>query len=128
MRYCMSRKLEMPMDKARAAAEEGLAAEGFGILTEIDVQDTLKQKLDVDHPPYRILGACNPAYAYEALQSEPQVGTMLPCNVILREISDGVVEISAIDPTASMQAIGNPELAGVARTIRNKLDKVIASL
>lgn len=97
-----------------------LADNGFGILTEIDVQATMKKKLDAEMPAYRILGACNPKMAYEAIGIEPRVGAMLPCNVILREV-DGGVEVSAIDPVASMQAIENAELTAVAGQVRNLL-------
>lgn len=104
-----------------------LAAHGFGVLTEIDVKATMKKKLDVDMPLYRILGACNPKMAHQAIGMEPRVGAMLPCNVILREV-DGGVEVSAIDPVASMQAIDNAELIGVAGQVRDLLAKVIESI
>jgi len=128
MDYCISRKLKMPIDDAEARAREGLSREGFGVLTEIDVRATLKKKLDVDFPGYRILGACNPPFAYEALMSEPLVGAMLPCNVIVRESGDGEVEVAAIDPVASMQAIDNPALGATAGEIRARLKRVIDSL
>jgi uncharacterized protein (DUF302 family) len=128
MNYYISRKLKMSIDDAEALARDGLATEGFGILTEIDVQGTLKKKLDVDFPPYRILGACNPPFAHKALLSEPRVGTMLPCNVIIREMSRTEVEVSAIDPVASMQAIDNPALVQIADEIREKLRRVLESL
>ncbi|MFO7581008.1 DUF302 domain-containing protein, partial [Guyparkeria sp.] len=114
MSYYISRLLEMSIDDAESLTREGLTKEGFGVLTEIDVQATLKKKLYVDFPPYRILGACNPLFALKALQSEPRIGTMLPCNVILREISAKEVEVSAVDPVASMQAIDNPALGQIA--------------
>jgi uncharacterized protein (DUF302 family) len=104
-----------------------LADKGFGILTEIDVKATLKKKLDVEMPAYRILGACNPKMAHEAIGIEPRVGAMLPCNVILREV-DGGVEVSAIDPVASMQAINNPELKAVAGQVRDLLAKAIEEI
>ena len=107
---------------------EELKKEGFGILTEIDVQATLKKKLDVDFYNYKILGACNPPFAYKALQSEDKVGTMLPCNVILQEREEGKIEISAVNPEASMQSVENESLAGVASEIKAKLEKVINSL
>ena len=107
---------------------EALKQEGFGILTEIDVQQTLKKKLDVDFRPYRILGACNPPLAYQALQAEDKIGTMLPCNVVVQELGSGVVEVSAVDPVASMTAIENPKLGTVAKTVQAKLRKVIDSL
>lgn len=99
----------------------------FGILTEIDVKETLKKKLDVDFRPYRILGACNPPFAYQALQAEARIGAMLPCNVILQETAGGV-EIAAVDPIASMAAVENPKLADVAQQIQAKLKKVIENL
>ena len=102
-----------------------LKKEGFGILTDIDMKATLKQKLDVEFRKYRILGACNPPFAYKALQAEDKIGTMLPCNVIVQEISDGQVEVTAIDPLASMQAVENPALKEIASEISNKLKTVI---
>ena len=103
---------------------ESLKAEGFGILTEIDVKATMKKKLDVDFRPYKILGACSPPYAYKALQAEDKIGTMLPCNVIVQEVEGGF-EIAAIDPVASMQAVGNENLSGIANEIRDKLIRAI---
>jgi uncharacterized protein (DUF302 family) len=105
-----------------------LKKEGFGILTDIDVKTTLKKKLNVDFKKYRILGACNPPFAYQALQAEDKIGTMLPCNVIVQENPDGNVEVSAIDPIASMQAVQNPNLGEVAEEVRAKLKKVIDGL
>ena len=128
MSYYISRKLKMSIDDAEGITRDALAKEGFGVLTEIDVRGTLKKKLDVDFPPYRILGACNPPFAHKALQSEPRVGTMLPCNVILRELSETEVEVSAIDPVSSMQAIDNPALVQIADEIREKLKRVLESL
>lgn len=104
-----------------------LAAEGFGVLTEIDVKATMKQKLDIDLPAYRILGACNPKLALAAIGMEPRVGAMLPCNVILREVGDGV-EVSAVDPVASMQAIDNAALHNVAGQVRDRLARAIATI
>ncbi len=102
--------------------------EGFGVLTEIDVRETLKKKIGVDFPNYKILGACNPALAHEALKLESKVGTMLPCNVVVRDAGGGQTEIAAIDPVASMQAIDNPELKRAAQQVRTKLERVIAGL
>lgn len=102
--------------------------EGFAILTEIDVKEALKKKLNVDFKKYRILGACNPPFAYQALQAEDKIGTMLPCNVIVQEHTEGKVEIAAVDPVASMQAIENPKLRDVAEQVRVKLKRVIESL
>lgn len=110
-------------DRTRKALSEN----GFGVLTEIDVKATMKTKLDVEMPGYRILGACNPKMAYEAIGIEPRVGAMLPCNVILREV-DGGVEVSAIDPVASMQAIENAQLTAVAGDVRDLLSKAVAAI
>ena len=109
-------------------ATEALKKEGFGVLTDIDVTSTLKKKLGVDFKKYRILGACNPSFAFKALQAEDKIGTMLPCNVIVQEISDGEIEVAAIDPIASMQVINNPELRDIADQVQRKLKKVINSL
>ncbi|AMV70605.1 hypothetical protein DBW_0205 [Desulfuromonas sp. DDH964] len=128
MDYHFSRQLNMAFAEAETLVISKLAEEGFGILTEIDVQATLKKKLGVDFTPYKILGACNPQFAHQALQVEPRIGTMLPCNVILRELTGGVIEVSAVDPLASMQAIDNPELWAVAGQVRDKLQRVIAAL
>jgi len=122
-RLIVGAEFEAVDGRARAA----LAAHGFGVLTEIDVKATMKKKLDVDMPPFRILGACNPKMAHQAIGMEPRVGAMLPCNVILREVEGGV-EVSAIDPVASMQAIDNTELIGVAGQVRDLLAKVIESI
>lgn len=107
---------------------EALKKEGFGVLTDIDVTATLKKKLGVDFNKYRILGACNPPFAFKALQAEDKIGTMLPCNVIVQEIADGEIEVAAIDPIASMQAIKNPDLRDIADQVQRKLKKVIDSL
>ncbi len=128
MSYYFSKVIEMPFDKALEQVIKALKEEGFGILTEIDVQETLKKKLNVDFRRYKILGACNPPFAYRALQAEDKVGTMLPCNVIVQETSDTRVEAAAIDPIASMQAIRNEKLAGIASEIQHKLRRVIESL
>jgi len=125
MSYYFSKTLNLSFDKAIAEVTEELKKEEFGILTDIDVKATLKQKLDVEFRKYRILGACNPPFAYKALQTEDKIGTMLPCNVIVQEISDGQVEVTAIDPLASMQAIENPALKEIASEISNKLKTVI---
>jgi len=127
MSYYFSKTIEASFDEAVAGVTEELKREGFGILTDIDVKGALKKKLDVDFRNYRILGACNPPFAYRALQAEDKIGTMLPCNVIVQE-SGGKVEVAAIDPIASMQAVENPALRDVAEQIRAKLKKVIDSL
>nr|NQU90269.1 DUF302 domain-containing protein [Bacteroidota bacterium] len=129
MNYYFNKTLEnVTFDKAIERVTEELKKEGFGILTEIDVQATLKKKLDVDFRNYRILGACNPPFAYKALQAENKIGTMLPCNVIVQQISDTQIEIAAVDPVASMQAIGNENLGNIANEIRSKLEKVIENI
>jgi uncharacterized protein (DUF302 family) len=127
MTYHLSRRLALPFDEAVARVSEALKDEGFGILSDIDVAATLKAKLDVDFRRYRILGACNPPLAYQALELEDKIGTMLPCNVIV-QARNGGVEVSAVDPVASMQAIDNPELAELARTVQARLKAVIEAL
>jgi len=128
MTYHFSKTCSLSFEDAIARVTEALKSEGFGILTEIDVRETLKRKLDVDFRKYRILGACNPRFAYRALQAEDKIGTMLPCNVVVQERPDGTIEISAVDPVASMRAIENPELGAVAEDVRARLRKVIDSL
>lgn len=128
MSYYFSKILDVSFDEAVAKVAEELKKEGFGILTDIDVRATLKKKLNADFRKYRILGACNPPFAYQALQAEDKIGLMLPCNVIVQELSEGKVEVAAIDPVASMQAINNPLLGGVARQVHAKLKKMIESL
>lgn len=128
MSYYFAKTLSGKMfDDVIAQVTDALKAEGFGILTEIDVRATMKKKLDRDFRPYRILGACNPPLAYQALQAEDKIGTMLPCNVIVQETKDGI-EVAAVDPVASMQAVKNPELAHVAETVRDKLKQIIESV
>jgi uncharacterized protein (DUF302 family) len=128
MEYYFSKTIVGSFDNAIQKVTEVLKAEGFGILTEIDIKATLKKKLDVDFYNYKILGACNPPFAYKALLAENKIGTMLPCNVIVQEKEAGQVEVSAVDPVASMQAVENEELAGIAKEIRNKLRKIIDNL
>jgi uncharacterized protein (DUF302 family) len=128
MSYYFSKSFDGSFDEAIAKVTEGLKDEGFGILTEIDVKETLKKKLNVDFHKYRILGACNPAFAYQALQAEDKIGLMLPCNVIVQEKENGTVEVSAVDPIASMQAIQNPALGDIAAQVREKLKGVIDNL
>ena len=112
------------VDKTTQALKE----EGFGILTEIDIKTTLKNKLDVDFPNYKILGACNPAFAHKALLAENKIGTMLPCNVIVRETENGSIEVAAVDPIASMIGVKNEDLGEIADEVRNKLKKAVDSL
>ena len=128
MSYYFSKVLDISFDDAVARVTEALKGEGFGVLTEIDVKGTLKKKLDVDFQRYTILGACNPTFAYQALQLEEKIGLMLPCNVVVQEQSDGSIEVSAIDPIASMQAIQNPSLGDMASQVQALLKKVIDSL
>jgi uncharacterized protein (DUF302 family) len=128
MSYYLGKTLPIAFDDAIARTMEALKKEGFGVLTEIDVKETLKKKIGVDFPNYRILGACNPALAYEALKLENKAGTMLPCNVVVRDAGNGQTEVAAIDPVASMQAIDNPELKRLAAQVRAKLEKVVAAL
>jgi len=128
MSYYFSKTLNVSFDEAITKVIEELKKEGFGILTDIDVQGTLKKKLNVDFKKYRILGACNPPFAYQALQAEDKIGTMLPCNVVVQEHSEGNVEIAVVDPVASMQAIENPKLKDIAEQVRAKLKRVIDSL
>ncbi len=128
MQYSFNKILDMSFDDALNRVVDELKKEGFGVLTDIDVQMTLKKKLDVDFRKYRILGACNPQFAYKALQAESRIGTMLPCNVIVQETERGEVEVSAIDPISSMQAIENPELRDIANQVQAKLKKVVESL
>lgn len=128
MSYYFSKIINESLDKAKERVTEVLKEEGFGVLTEIDVQATLKKKLDVDFRPYLILGACNPGFAYEALKTEQNIGTMLPCNVILQENNEGSIEVCAVDPIASMLAIKNDQLGKVATEVRNKLQRVIEKL
>jgi|SRR5690554_6010472 uncharacterized protein (DUF302 family) len=126
--YYFDKTLELSFEQAIERVTEELKKEGFGILTQIDVQETLKKKLDVDFRPYRILGACNPPFAYQALQAEDKIGTMLPCNVIVQEIGEGKTEVSAVDPVASMAAIDNPSLREIAGQVRERLRQVIERL
>lgn len=128
MSYYFSKEVQLSFQEAIDTVTEGLKAEGFGILTEIDVKETLKKKLDVDFRKYKILGACNPPFAYRALLAEPHIGTMLPCNVIVQEMENGKIEVAAIDPLSSMQAIVNSALQPIAEEIRAKLKLVIERL
>jgi uncharacterized protein (DUF302 family) len=119
--YYFSKVVDLPFAAAIAATIEALGKHGFGVLTDIDVQATLKKKLDVSFRPYRILGACNPGMAHQALLAEDKIGTMLPCNVVVQELPNGSVEVSAVDPVASMQAVDNPKLAETADKVRAML-------
>lgn len=128
MNYYFNKTLTGNFDEIIKKVTEELKNEGFGILTEIDVKETLKKKLDIDFKRYRILGACNPPFAHKALLAEDKIGTMLPCNVIVQEISPGIFEMAAINPIASMQAVKNEQLNEIAFEISNKLKNVIHKL
>ena len=128
MSYYFSKVIDLPFEEAIERATDELKKEGFGVLTEIDVKATLKKKMEVDFRKYKILGACNPQYAYEALKNERMIGTMLPCNVIVQETDDGKSEVSAVNPIASMQAVNNPALGTVAVEVQEKLKKVVENL
>ena len=128
MDYYFSKITNGNFDTAIEKVTEELKKEGFGILTRIDIKDTLKKKLDVDFKKYTILGACNPQFAYEALKAENKIGTMLPCNVIVQELENGSVEVSAVDPAASMMSVKNEFLGGIAGEVGEKLKRVIDNL
>ena len=128
MSYYFNKITNLGFAEAITVVTTELGKEGFGFLSEIDLQGKIKEKLGKDIPRYKILGACNPVFAFEALQVEPHIGTMLPCNVIVREVDGGQVEVSAINPVDSMQAVGNPDLQKTAGLIQEKLKKVIAAI
>jgi len=128
MTYYMSKRSQLSFEETLFKVKEELKKEGFGVLTEIDVRETLKKKLAVDFQNYRILGACNPPFAYQALQKEDKIGTMLPCNVIVQETSISEVEVSAINPMVSMSSVQNPDLLGIAKQVQEKLEKVISRI
>ncbi|MCO5240598.1 MAG: DUF302 domain-containing protein [Chitinophagaceae bacterium] len=128
MSYCFSKIMDTDFDKSIEIVTEELKKEGFGVLTEIDVQATLKKKLDVDFRKYKILGACNPHFAHQALLAEDKIGSMLPCNVIIQELENNKIEVSAIDPVASMMAVKNEKLGDIANQVREKLKRVIQNI
>lgn len=128
MSYYFVKTIEGSFEEAIEKVAESLKKEGFGVLTEIDVKATLKKKLDVDFREYRILGACNPPFAYQALQAEDKIGIMLPCNVIVQETGEGKIEVAAVDPIASMLAIQNPELGEIAVQVQEKMKKVVENI
>jgi uncharacterized protein (DUF302 family) len=128
MSYYFSKTVDMPFERAIARVTEELQKEGFGILTKIDVQATMKKKLNVDFRDYVILGSCNPPFAHRALEAEDKIGTMLPCNVIIQDVGQGRAEVAAVDPVASMQAIQNPALEATAGEVRARLKKVVDSV
>lgn len=128
MKYYINKTIASEFDKAVELVTEALKKEGFGVLSEIDIQEKLKEKLDVDFRKYKILGACNPLSAYKALQQEDKIGTMLPCNVIVQEIGENQIEVAAVNPVASMTSVENSQLAAIASDIKAKLERVIVSL
>jgi uncharacterized protein (DUF302 family) len=128
MSYYFTKQVDLSFEAAVEKTTAALKEEGFGVLTEIDVKATLKKKIDVDVPKYQILGACNPGFAHKALLAEPHIGVMLPCNVVVRELDTGKIEVFAVDPAASMGAVVNADLESIAGSVREKLQKVIATL
>ncbi len=128
MEYYFNKTVEGDLEQAVERVTAALQEEGFGVLTEIDVQATMKKKLDIDFRPYRILGACNPPFAHKALEAEDKIGTMLPCNVIVQQTAPDKSEVAAVNPIASMQAVNNPALEGVAKEVTARLQRVIAAL
>lgn len=125
--YSFGKTVDTDFDQTIARVTQALAGEGFGILSDIDVAGTLKKKLGIDVPAYRILGACNPQFAHRALQAEPEIGTLLPCNVVVRR-DGGRTRVDIMDPLAVMQLTGKPEVAGIAKEVRGRLDRVVAAL
>lgn len=128
MSYYLSRTLDVPFTDAVAAVIAALKQQGFGVLSDIDVQATLKAKLGADTPAYRILGACNPSFAHQALQLEDKLGVLLPCNVIVRAAGSGRVEVAAVDPIESLGRVGNPKLQDIAVEVRSRLQKTLDAL
>jgi len=128
MKYYISKKIQTEFEEAVQLITNALKVEGFGVLSEIDIQEKLNEKLGVDFRKYRILGACNPPYAFKALQQEDKIGTMLPCNVVVQQLDDNTVEVAAVDPIASMVAVDNMQLVDIAKEIRAKLERAIAAL
>lgn len=126
--YTFGKTVEMGFGRALERVTEELAKEGFGVLTEIDVAGTLKKKLGKDMPPYRILGACNPQFAHQAIEAEPQIGALLPCNVVVRQEGAGKTIVEIMDPRAVLQLVARPEIAAIAGEVRTRLERVLASL
>ena len=127
MSYYIARTVDLPFDLVVESVKAELAEQGFGILTDIDIASTMKEKLGESFRPYRILGACNPPFAHRALEAEDKIGTMLPCNVVVQQKED-LVEVAAVDPLASMQVVENPELAEIASSVRNRLVAAVAAI
>jgi uncharacterized protein (DUF302 family) len=127
-RYGFGKTVDIDFDAALKKVDEELAKEGFGILTEIDVQATLKKKLNADMPPYRILGACNPPFAHRAISAEPSIGLLLPCNVVVRQDAAGKVQVEFMDPDVMVQLIDKPEVHGIAAEVRARLQRVFAAI
>lgn len=127
-RYFFKTVVDLPFLEATEKVRGALAAEGFGVLTEIDVKATLKEKLDADFRNYIILGACNPPLALQTLQKEEQIGLMLPCNVVVQDGEDGTTIVSALNPEVAMESVGNPELVPIAEEVTRKLKKVISGI
>ncbi|OFX88877.1 MAG: hypothetical protein A2W99_05280 [Bacteroidetes bacterium GWF2_33_16] len=128
MKYYINKTITANFDQAIELVTEALKKESFGVLSEIDIRQKFKEKLDIDFRKYIILGACSPSHAYQALQNEDKIGTMLPCNIIVQELGENLVEVAAVDPAASMTAVDNKEIAIIAIEIKAKLERVIASL
>ena len=126
--YALARTVDISYEEADRRVREALQEEGFGVLTEIDVSATLKNKLDVDFSRYEILGACNPPLAHKALQAEPDVGLLLPCNVVVRALPDGQTVVEALDPVRQLEVAGNPELLPLARDVRERMERVVAAV
>jgi uncharacterized protein (DUF302 family) len=127
-KYAFGKKVNMGFEQAVAAVTQALAQEGFGVLTEIDVQATLKKKLGIERPPYRILGACNPQFAARALEAEPQIGALLPCNVVVRQDAAGATLVEFMDPHAVLELVQRPEVGRIAAEVRGRLERVMAAL
>ncbi len=126
--YALARTVDLSYEEADVRVREALQAEGFGVLTEIDVSATLKDKIDVDFPPYEILGACNPPLAHQALQTEPDIGLLLPCNVVVRALPDGRTMVEALDPVEQLGVADNPDLPELAAEVRARMERVIAAV
>ena len=127
-RYAFGKAVGMSHAEALERVTQALAKEGFGVLSDIDVAATLKKKLGVEVPPYRILGACNPQFAHRALEAEPQIGALLPCNVVVRDDRSGKTFVEAMDPLAVMQLVGRPEVEEIAREVRSRLERALAAV